>query len=523
MKKQEISGSQRSAAIYIRVSTHGKQEELSPDSQKKLSLEYAKAHNYSVSIDHIFLDSGISGRTAEKRPEFKRMIALAKSKAHPFDAILVWKFSRFARNQEESIVYKSMLQKEQVEVISISEPIIEGPFGNLMERIIEWMDEYYSIRLSGDVIRGMTEKAERGGYLSIPPFGYTRQKGQSLPAIHLSQAATVRHIFDLYLQGFGTVDIARNLNHANIPTRTGALWECRSVEYILTNPFYIGKVRWNRQDHNSHKIREKSEWIIRDAPHTPILSEETFYAVQKKIKETNSSIRRRCISASHHWLSGILCCSFCGKHLAYSPGKNKRTGKSYPYFQCYQYGKGQCKESHAISVPKAEEAFLTGLEKILQSDGYFYQKKKDVPQKTPSLLLLSDAYSSLSKKEIRARHAYLEGIDTLEEYKENKKKIEQERNEIQEKIKSLASVQLSEPDSVPLSIQKPEELPAELKKTNQSVQTPVISLPKELLADLKNPNQSEEQKSILVRSIIDQVIFDKKKNHMEFHLHLTQI
>ena len=73
--------------------------------------------------------------------------------------ILVWKFSRFARNQEESIVYKSMLKKDNVDVISVSEPLIEGPFGSLIERIIEWMDEYYSIRLSGEVLRGMKEKA----------------------------------------------------------------------------------------------------------------------------------------------------------------------------------------------------------------------------------------------------------------------------------------------------------------------------------------------------------------------------
>ena len=77
--------------------------------------------------------------------------------------ILVWKYSRFARNQEESIVYKSMLKKDHVEVISISEPLVDGPFGSLIERIIEWMDEYYSIRLSGEVLRGMKEKALRNG------------------------------------------------------------------------------------------------------------------------------------------------------------------------------------------------------------------------------------------------------------------------------------------------------------------------------------------------------------------------
>ena len=153
----------RTAALYIRVSTH-EQEELSPDSQKRLLLDYANAHQISVPEQWIFQENGVSGRKADKRPQFQQMIAQAKSASHPFDAILVWKFSRFARNQEESIVYKSMLKnKYQVYVISISEPIIDGPFGSLIERIIEWMDEFYSIRLSGDVVRGMTEKALRGG------------------------------------------------------------------------------------------------------------------------------------------------------------------------------------------------------------------------------------------------------------------------------------------------------------------------------------------------------------------------
>lgn len=155
---------------YIRVST-GKQDELSPESQERLLKDYAKQNN--IIILDTFFEHGISGRRADKRPEFQKMIGMAKSKEHPVDLILVWKFSRFARNQEESIVYKSLLRKQHnVDVVSISEPIIDGPFGSLIERIIEWMDEYYSIRLSGEVLRGMTEKALKEGYQTAPPLGY---------------------------------------------------------------------------------------------------------------------------------------------------------------------------------------------------------------------------------------------------------------------------------------------------------------------------------------------------------------
>ena len=155
---------------YIRVSTHD-QEELSPESQKKLLKDYAAKNN--IVILKLFTDLGISGRKAKKRPGFQEMIASAKEKEHPVDLILVWKFSRFARNQEESIVYKSLLKKQHnVDVVSVSEPLSDNPFGSLIERIIEWMDEYYSIRLSGEVFRGMKENATRGAYQARPPLGY---------------------------------------------------------------------------------------------------------------------------------------------------------------------------------------------------------------------------------------------------------------------------------------------------------------------------------------------------------------
>ena len=119
------------AAAYLRVSTE-RQDEYSLDSQLKLIREYASKNDYIVPEEFVFVDDGISGRSAKKRTQFQNMIAWAKDKTHPFEAILVWKFSRFARNQEESIFYKSMLQRSGVEVISISEPLADGPFGSLI-------------------------------------------------------------------------------------------------------------------------------------------------------------------------------------------------------------------------------------------------------------------------------------------------------------------------------------------------------------------------------------------------------
>ena len=95
---------------YVRVSTD-RQEELSPDSQERLLRDYATKNN--IVILKIFFELGISGRKADRRPQFQEMIESAKSLEHPIDCILVWKFSRFVRNQEESIIYKSHTNQQR--------------------------------------------------------------------------------------------------------------------------------------------------------------------------------------------------------------------------------------------------------------------------------------------------------------------------------------------------------------------------------------------------------------------------
>ena len=148
-------------AAYIRVSSDD-QLEYSPESQLKAIRDHAKRAGYLIPDEYIFKDDGISGRSASRRPGFRLMIATAKEgKTPPFSAIFVWKFSRFARNQEEAIMYKNLLRRRGVDVISISEPSTDSPFSSLIERIIEWMDEYYLINLAGEVRRGMTEKRRR--------------------------------------------------------------------------------------------------------------------------------------------------------------------------------------------------------------------------------------------------------------------------------------------------------------------------------------------------------------------------
>ena len=269
------------AAAYIRVSDE-RQDEFSPDSQLKLIREYCAQNNFELLENLIFYDDGISAKNAERRKEFCRMIETAKSPAHPFDAIIVWKYSRFARNQEESIIYKSLLRRHGVKVISVSEPMSNDPFSSLVERIIEWMDEYYVVRLSSEVKRGMIEKALRGQLNNSPPIGYIL-KGKRL-VIDTQEAEIIKQIFSNFNKGSNTAEVARHLNEQGYRTRNDKPFEGRSVRYILQNPIYVGYIRWSKDGRMaSNRHFDSKNFIVVKGEHKPIISDEDFEIAQIRL------------------------------------------------------------------------------------------------------------------------------------------------------------------------------------------------------------------------------------------------
>ena len=195
------------AACYIRVSTE-EQTEYSPDAQQRALARYASQHGLTILPEHIYLDAGLSGRRAETRPAFMAMIAAAKEKPPPFDCILVHRFDRFARSREDSIVYKSMLRRQcGVQVISITEHLEDDKMSLILEAMLEAMAEYYSINLSDEVRKGMTEKARRGQLQTAPPFGYQVRENTLVPVPQ--EALVVREIYRRFLAGQSMAAIAR--------------------------------------------------------------------------------------------------------------------------------------------------------------------------------------------------------------------------------------------------------------------------------------------------------------------------
>ena len=271
------------AAAYIRVSTDD-QIEFSPASQLSHIRTYAEHHNLLLPDCHIYVDEGISGRTAAKRPAFLQMIAAAREMPCPFDVILVWKYSRFARSRQDSIFYKSLLRREcGIDVISVTEPLSDDPTSILMEALLEAMDEYYSVNLGQEVRRGMQEKFKRGGVVSIPPFGYQVADGQFIP--DQIQAPCVSLIYQKFLTGSTCPEIARFLNDSGIRTSRGNPFDGRAVRYILTNPFYIGILRRQAHPSSAHDhFYENVEMTYAQGTHPPLISPLLFEQVQMKLK-----------------------------------------------------------------------------------------------------------------------------------------------------------------------------------------------------------------------------------------------
>lgn len=491
----------RTGALYIRVSTHG-QEELSPDAQKRLLLEYAAKNNIIIFKQYIYEEDGISGRKADKRPMFQQMIGHAKSKEHPFDVILVWKFSRFARNQEESIVYKSMLRRDHVEVISISEPLIDGPFGSLIERIIEWMDEYYSIRLAGEVFRGMTENAMRGKYQARPPLGYTVLHAKETPVIVPEEAAVVQMIYNMYTeQGVGIYDITKHLNTLGYKTSQGKPFEKRSVTYILQNPSYTGKAVWNRHSNADKSLKDKEEWIIAEGFHDGIISEEQFEKAKVRYESEYKPRNQKPASTGKHWLSGLVKCSTCGRTLSASSRLDPQSGKRYINFQCYGYLKGKCTVSHQISEIKLVPLVMEGLSKVVSSgDVVFNVIDHNSEDIRSDRQILEQRLNEINKKEDRIKQAYRDGIDTLEEYKDNKQILQKEREEVQ----LLLDQQDSEP--APIFDTRAEVL-GKIKNVYQLVQS---------------ENISSTVKNEVMKSILDKIVYDKENGELNMYFYITK-
>ncbi len=475
----------KTAAAYVRVSTDD-QLEFSPDSQIKLIQDYAEKNDIILLEEFIYMeDDGKSGKSMAKRDKFLELISAAKKKPKPFDMILVWKFSRFARNQEEAITLKSMLKKLDIEVVSISEPLPEGPFGELIERILEWQDEYYLTNLSQEVKRGMKERASRGLPVAPPPIGYDSKDGKYIPN---ADASLVKSIFNDYLSGMGLRAIAVHYGNLGMKTTRGNPPDNRCIEYMLRNPVYCGKIRWSIDGKAaSTRHYNNPNIMVIDGHHEPIISQELFDKVQEKLdrqKQMYGKYQRR-EQPVGYMLKGLVRCSNCNSTLIMVNTKS-------PTLQCHSYAKGTCKVSHSVTVDRATASVIAHLENTVATGEVNFAPLDDNTKRVMPDTNYKKLIDNEKTKLNRIKLAYQNGIDTIDEYRINKAKI----------LDNIKKLEASMNENTP-------------KFNKQDYLNKILGV----LKIVRNPQQPENVKNSALRTVVHSIEFDKRNNKFEVYFY----
>ena len=221
--------------IYARYSSDNQREE-SIEGQLRECQAFAEKND--ITILNTYIDRAFSAKT-DNRPEFQHMISDSKKKM--FDVVLVWKYDRFARNRLDSLMYKQLLKRNDIKLISVTEPIMNSSVGIIVESMIDSYNEYYSADLAEKVLRGMTENALKckynGGYLTL---GYYADDEQYIHVDPL-YVPVILDIFTMYDEGATIKEIRDHLNEKSVKPKNGKEFTYTMLDRILHNRKYIGE------------------------------------------------------------------------------------------------------------------------------------------------------------------------------------------------------------------------------------------------------------------------------------------
>ena len=302
----------KKAVIYARYSSHSQRDE-------SIDAQLRECHEYAVKNDYIILeeycDRALTGKT-DNRASFQKMIKDAKQ--NKFNYVLVYKLDRFARNRYDSAMYKNMLKKHNIKVVSIKENISDSPEGIILESVLEGMAEYYSANLSQNIKRGMTENALQCKFNgSGVPLGFTITPDKHYEIDPMS-ANIVREIYEMYARGRTVSDIINHCNEKGYKTQKGNAFNKNSLRKMLCNEKYIGTYR-----HGDVVIPNGIPAII---------DQDLFDKVQAQVKH-NFYSRARSTAKADYLLSTKVFCGHCGTNMNGESG-TARDGSKKHYYKC---------------------------------------------------------------------------------------------------------------------------------------------------------------------------------------------
>ncbi|WP_438310913.1 recombinase family protein [Sporosarcina sp. FA9] len=348
-------------AVYIRVSTTEQAKEgYSIKAQKTRLQAFATSQDWD--IVQYYVDEGISAKDM-KRPELQRMLDGIKNKL--FDCVLIYRLDRLTRSVVDLHSLLETFEKFDVKFKSATESYdTTTATGRLFITLVASMAQWERENLGERVSFGMEEKARQGKWaLSTAPLGFDIV-GDYLEINEL-EALIVREIFELYATGEnGQNKLAGILNKKGYRSKAGALFTGPTVAYALSNPIYIGTMRYN------YRIDTENYFEVEGVV-LPLVDEHIYHRVQGIIQSRTSSHPRR--ATSPYIFSGVAKCKRCGSKLngTRSTTTDRRGGTksyvSYKYY-CAAAIRGECTQK-TISQSYFEIQFLKLVENWDLSEG----------------------------------------------------------------------------------------------------------------------------------------------------------
>ncbi|MCM3361280.1 recombinase family protein [Niallia sp. MER TA 168] len=447
-------------AIYARVSTEMETQRTSIDNQIDLFRNYAAQNNWEIVEIYTDKQSGTKGN----RPGLKKLID--DGKAGLYDVILAKELSRLARNGRLSYELRDTCLLNNIHIVCLDNSIntITGDVQNF--GLFAWLYENESANSSRRNKAAKRTKANRGLFVgSNPPYGYYSDKGK-LKIRDDNTPEIVRRIFEEYLDGKGMDSIAKTFTAERIPTpsqiarksNASPLWHASTVKNILNNQHYCGDLVQNRTETVSvtttkRRILGEDKATIQENTHEPIISKETFQAVQKMLQTRT----RTSTAPKKHLFTNILFCENCQKGMWF-----KANQKGYRCGGNIKHGDTFCENRVVIREKELENIIIEDLQELfksIQDDEFLRSLQKRLDQKK---FLINNELKKIENKsnKLRSRKKdyldmYADEILSREELVEYRKQIDQEVSNLETaKIKYQEKLEECESENYAIDLGK---------------------------------------------------------------------
>lgn len=356
------AANKRRVAAYCRVSSDSDDQLHSYANQIRIYSSMINSRD-DWQLVEIFADEGISGTSTEKRTEFQRMITMCEN--HEIDLIITKSVSRFARNVKDTLEYvrklkllgvEVMFEKESISTLSLGDEMLLNTFAAIAQE--------ESVAISQNLRLSIRKRMAEGTYNSSSlPYGYAIAN-QSNMSISEYEAGVVKRIFDEYLSGKSTIEIADGLNRDGLMTpENKPKWRPKTITYILTNEKYIGDVLLQKtftSDLPFKKMKnrgEEDQYYVKDS-HVAIIDKDKFCAANELIQMRRKRYARY-QPKEKYMLSRQITCSICGASY------KRRIINGEVYWACAnKVSDTHMCESHYLKEREIYEAIITMLNKL---------------------------------------------------------------------------------------------------------------------------------------------------------------